>query len=179
MLRNKNVLIFLLKFFGVYFGLFALYSGYLSKHQVTEGILSCAPITQDVADKSVWIVQKLGYQCYAVQNSHELSLTVYIDEKPVSRIIEGCNSVSIIILFVAFIAAFSSRFLPTFLYAAFGSLLIYATNLFRIAVIDIALYEFPKHQKFLHELLFPAIIYGLVLLLWVVWVRNFSKVKRE
>jgi len=41
------------------------------------------------------------------------------------------------------------------------------------------LYEFPDHQRFLHQLLFPAIIYGLVLVLWVLWVQKFSKVKRE
>ena len=159
--------------------MFALYSGYLNKTQVTEGIFSCAPITEDAANKSVWVVQRFGYDCVAIQNSDELSLTVYIDESPVARVIEGCNAISIIILFVAFIIAFSSGFLVTISYAILGSILIYAVNIFRIAIIGIALYEFPDHQRFLHQLLFPAIIYGLVLVLWVLWVQKFSKVKRE
>ena len=159
--------------------MFALYSGYLEKSQVKEGFFSCAPITEDVANKSVWVVQQFGYDCVAYQNSNELSLTVYIDERPVARVIEGCNSVSIIILFVAFILAFSSSFLATLSYIILGSVLIYAVNIFRIAIIGIALYEFPEQQRFLHQLLFPAIIYGLVLILWVIWVQKFSKVKRD
>ena len=179
MLKNKNVIIFLLKFFGAYFVMFALYSLYLNENQITEGAFSCAPITEDVAHKSVWVVQQLGYECYAVQNSDELSLTVYINEQPVSRVIEGCNAISIIILFVAFVVAFSSTFLATFSFVFIGSVLIYAVNILRISIIGIGLYEFPQHQSFLHEIMFPALIYGLVLVLWVIWVRKFSKVKRE
>lgn len=177
MLKNKNVIIFLLKFFGAYFIMFILYSTYLNQNQQTDVFFSCAPITKDVADKSVWVVQMFGYDSYVEQSSHELSLTMYIKEKAVSRIIEGCNAVSIIILFVAFIIAFSSKFWRTFLYALFGSLLIYYVNIFRVAVIGIALYEYPENQDFLHEILFPAIIYGLVLILWFLWIRKFSKIK--
>lgn len=159
--------------------MFALYSLYLNQNQITEGAFSCAPITKDVAYKSVWVVERLGYECYAIQNVDELSLTMYINEKPVSRVIEGCNAVSIIILFVAFIVAFSSTFLATFSFAFLGSVLIYVINILRIAVVGIGLYEFPQYKEFLHEILFPALIYGLVLVLWVIWVRKFSKVKRE
>ena len=179
MLKNKNVIIFLLKFFGAYFIMFALYSVYLGKSQITEGIFSCAPITKDVADKSVWIVERFGYDCNANQNSDELSLTMYINDKAVSRVIEGCNAVSIIILFAAFIIAFSNSFVLTLSYVLFGSLLIYVLNIFRVAIIGIGLYEFPEYKEFLHQILFPALIYGLVLVLWVLWVQNFSKVKRE
>lgn len=179
MRKNKNVIIFLLKFFGTYFFLFVLYSGYLKNTQITEEGYSCAPVTKDVAYKSVKVIQFFGYDSYVVHSSNELSLVMYINEKPVSRVIEGCNSVSIIILFVSFIIAFSSTFWPTFLYAFFGSLLIYGVNIVRVAVIGIGLYEYPSHQMFLHEILFPAIIYGLVFVLWFVWVRKFSKVKSE
>lgn len=179
MLKNKNVIIFLLKFFGAYFIMFALYSVYLGRTQVTQGIFSCAPITKDVANKSVWVVEKFGYDCTAIQNTNELSLTMYINQKGVSRVIEGCNAVSIIILFAAFVFAFSNGFVITTAYVLFGSFLIYAFNIFRIAIVGIGLYEFSEYQDFLHEILFPAIIYGLVLVLWVIWVQNYSKVKRE
>ena len=157
--------------------MFALYSGYLGKTQVAEGIFSCAPITKAVAHASVWVVEQFGYASEAIQNSGELSLTMYINETAVSRVIEGCNAVSIIVLFTAFIIAFSNRFVPTLFYVLFGSLLIYAINILRIAVIGIGLYEFPEYKEFLHEILFPALIYGLVLVLWVIWVQNYSKVK--
>lgn len=159
--------------------MFALYSAYLGKTQITEGIFSCAPITKNVAEISVWMVEFLGYESKAIQNTYELSLTMYINEQAVSRVIEGCNAVSIIILFAAFIIAFSNRFFSTLAYVLFGSLIIYFLNIFRIAIIGIGLYEFPEYKMFLHEILFPALIYGLVLVLWVIWVQNYSKVKRE
>ncbi|HIE44911.1 MAG TPA: exosortase family protein XrtF, partial [Flavobacteriaceae bacterium] len=96
-----------------------------------------------------------------------------------SRVIEGCNSVSIIILFIAFIIAFSGSFKSTIFFGFIGSLLIYSTNIFRIAVLSIGILLYPKQQEILHSLVFPAIIYGMVFLLWVIWVNKYSDFKKQ
>jgi len=46
---NKTVVLFLVKFFGVYILLFLIYSAYLNKTQGTSGVFACAPITKTVA----------------------------------------------------------------------------------------------------------------------------------
>jgi len=103
---------------------------------------------------------------------------LFINDKFTAFIVEGCNAISIIILFIAFIVAFAGKFKTTILYILFGSLLIYFTNIVRIVIISIALYEFPQYQNVLHEIVFPSIIYGMTFLLWFVWIRNFSNLKK-
>ena len=105
-------------------------------------------------------------------------MQVIINDKYVARVIEGCNAISIIILFVSFIVAFASTFKATFLYIIFGSLLIYFTNILRIAFIVVALYKYPQFENILHNIVFPSLIYGMTFLLWVLWVSKFSKLKK-
>jgi len=94
--------------------------------------------------------------------------------KIVARIIEGCNAISVIILFVAFIIAFSGKLKVTFLYILGGSVLIYILNVFRIIFLTVLVYRFPNQEHFLHGVLFPLVIYGIVFLLWIIWVNKFS-----
>lgn len=173
---NKTVILFLIKFFGTYIVLFLLYSFYLNATQQKSGVFACAPITKNVANQSKMLLDFIGYPSEVKQSNIELSVDLSVKGEPVARVIEGCNSISILILFIAFIVAFSATFKTTLLYIIFGSLFIYSINIMRIAIIAIALYEFPEHEHLLHNYLFPAIIYGVTFLLWFVWVRKFSKV---
>ena len=57
-------------------------------------------------------------------------------------------------------------------------LLIYFTNILRIAFIVVALYKYPQFENILHNIVFPSLIYGMTFLLWVLWVSKFSKLKK-
>lgn len=175
MQSNKTVVLFLVKFFGVYILLFLIYSAYLTKTQSSSGIFTCAPITKTVANQSKYLLNVVGYEAETEQHQEEVSVKLFVNKKFVARIIEGCNSISIIILFISFIIAFSSSFKATATFIITGSLLIYVLNIFRIAIITIALYEFPQYQYVLHDILFPLIIYGFTFLLWFIWIKKFSK----
>lgn len=154
-----------------------MYSFYLNATQHKSDGFACSPITNVVASQSKYMLDLVGYSSEIVQSDVELSVYLSVKEKPVARIIEGCNSISIVILFIAFIVAFSASFKTTVSYIIFGSLLIYVINIIRIVIIAIALYKFPEYEHLLHNYLFPAIIYGVTFLLWFIWVRKFSKVK--
>lgn len=175
MQNNKIVIFFLIKFFGTYALLFLLYSFFLSKNQNTIDVFACDSITEHVAKQSNFVIRILGYNSEIIQSTNELSYQVIIDNKPIARVIEGCNAMSIIILFISFIVAFSKRIKPTLLFILAGSLLIYVINIVRIGIITIALYKFPQYQYMLHDILFPAFIYGFTFLLWILWVSKFSK----
>lgn len=176
MQSNKIVLLFLGKFFGVYILLFLMYSLYLNKTQSNSGVFACAPITNSVAKQTQFLLNTVGFDAKIEQHPEEVSVKLFINEKYVSRIIEGCNSISIIILFCSFVIAFSSNFKSTFLFILIGSLLIYAVNIIRIVIISIALYQFPQYEYILHDILFPLIIYGFTFLLWFIWIKKFSKI---
>src|SRR5690606_20266920 len=100
----------------------------------------------------------------------EPSMKFIVNGKFLARIIEGCNSVSVIVLFVSFIIAFSGRLKETIIFAVSGGVLIYVVNVLRIVVLSIGLYHYPWRAEILHQVVFPGIIYGMVFLLWMFWV---------
>ena len=89
--------------------------------------------------------------------------------------IEGCNAVSIMILYLAFIFTFY-RGIQTFWFALLGLVFLYVVNVTRIALINIVYMELsPEHFKITHDYAFPAIIYGGVVFLWIIWIKFFVK----
>ena len=175
MRKQRSIVLFLVKFFAAYFILFTVYSLYLHQTQKKDELYSCSPITTLVAKQTADVLNMTGFNVIHQQNTNELSVKLILNGQYIAKIIEGCNSVSVIILFLSFIFAFSGSFRITFIYSVLGSTLIYGVNIIRIAFLSVMLYKFPSQQEFLHDIIFPAIIYGLVFLLWVLWVQKFSK----
>ena len=178
MKKHKSIIIFLIKFFVTYFLLVALYNGYLQKSQQKEDVFKTATITTAVANQTVKVLAFFGFNVEAVQHDQEVSVKLIIEGKYTARVIEGCNSISLIILFISFIVAFSGSFKTTFLFAVFGSVFIYVVNVLRIAFLTVMIYKFPQKLGILHDLVFPAIIYGTVFMLWVIWVNKYSNYRR-
>lgn len=176
--KYKNITLFLAKFFGTYFLLFIIYAAYLNTSQEKQNGFQCSSITKQVADHTVSLLQMFDYSVSSVQHEAEMSIKLLVSNQYVARIIEGCNSISIIILFVAFIVGFAGSKRNTIVYAIVGSLIIYIINIFRIAFLTMMLYKYPDQRMVLHNLIFPAIIYGTTFLLWVIWVQKFSNYKK-
>ena len=174
MKKNKAIIVFLVKFFATYFILFGAYSFYLNKTQQKTDVYVCSPITGTVADHVYQVSKMLGYDAEIEQHSEELSIKFMLNDNYVSRIVEGCTSVSVIILFLSFIIAFSGSIRSTVMFGIFGSMLIYVVNILRIIAISILYYKLPEYQEILHDLVFPGIIYGLTFILWITWVKYYS-----
>lgn len=169
LLKYKSVLRFVVLFLGSYLLLSLLYGLYLN---IAEG--SEYPpdiITHLVARQSSSVINSLGYVASVVPDASEPTMQLYVENKFLARIIEGCNAVSIIILFMAFVIAFAERLKKTLLFILAGAVLIYAVNILRIVVLAVALYEYPEHKELLHGVVFPGLIYGMVFILWMLWIR--------
>lgn len=178
MKKHKNIIIFLVKFFATYFILVSVYNFYLQKSQEKDGGFKTSSITRVVANQTIDVLTFFGYPAKTVQHDNELSMQLIIEDHFTARVIEGCNSISIIILFIAFVVAFSGSLKATLLYIVFGGIFIYVINVLRIAFLTVMIYKYPAHVGILHDLIFPAIIYGTVFLLWVIWVNKFSSYKK-
>src|SRR5699024_8607517 len=88
------------------------------------------------------------------------------------NIVEGCNAIGVVILFTSFVISFAESFKKTALFLLSGMVLIYTVNILRVSFLAMALYKYPAYQEVLHGVVFPAIIYGMVFILWIVWVRT-------
>ncbi|WP_204346771.1 exosortase family protein XrtF [Psychroserpens algicola] len=177
LIKYKSVVKFILTFLSVYFVLTLAYKYYLDLSDGSKYYPDY--ITHLVANQSELVLNAFGYDTVIVSHPDEPSMKLIVKNKFVARVVEGCNSISIIILFVSFIAAFSARFKSTFIYMLSGSVLIYSVNLLRIAILSIGLYNYPWRRDILHTVIFPMIIYGIVFLLWMFWVNRFSKQQKK
>jgi len=158
---------------GSYFIFSILYSGYLSFSENSKYYPDF--FTHLVALQSESVIESFGYSSKIMIHPDEASLKLYVNKIFLARIVEGCNSISIIILFTSFILSFFAKFKISLLYILSGSVLIYIANILRIVILAIGIYEYPQYTTFLHTIVFPLIIYGTVFILWVFWVRLFSK----
>lgn len=132
-------------------------------------------ITHLVAKQSEALISSFGYNAQILPNQSELSMKLIVNDVYLARIVEGCNAISIIILFAAFVLSFFGKIKLTLLYLLAGSVIIYTMNIIRIAILAVGIYEFPQYTEFLHSIIFPLIIYGTVFLLWIIWVRIYSQ----
>jgi exosortase family protein XrtF len=173
----KPFILFLGKFLLTYLLLTFLYQSYLSQFDTKK--LEVDGFTQVVANQTEDLMLLFNCDVKTTPNSKEPAINIAYNQRPMARIIEGCNAVSVIILFISFIIAFSGTFKSTLLFLISGSIFIHILNVIRIALLCVLLYYFPKQQHFLHGVLFPLFIYGVVFLLWVIWVNKFSKYAKK
>lgn len=172
-IQFRPFFVFLIKFFLVYAGLTVLYKLYLNQYE-DPLVYNVDGITQMVADQTQKLLQFLNFDCQLILHETESSVKLILEGKYLSRVVEGCNAVSVMILFVAFVIAFSGKIKHTLLFIVFGILIIHILNVIRIALLNIALLYYPESQELLHGVIFPAFIYGVVFGLWVIWVNKYS-----
>ncbi|WP_262890068.1 exosortase family protein XrtF [Psychroflexus salis] len=170
--KNKAVLKFLAIFFGSYLMLAGVYKLYL--HLSESSAYFPDYITALVAEQTKSTLQGFGYETFSLDYPKNKSIRIGIKDRTVIQVIEGCNAVSVIILFLSFVLAFFSGWKKTLLFIFGGSVLIYTLNVLRIALITLGIYYYPAYTDFLHEILFPIFIYGVVFLLWIFWVKQYQ-----
>jgi len=175
--KYKSVIRFILTFLSVYIVLSLGYKFYLDSSDGSKYYPDY--ITNMVAKQSEDLLNVFGYDSKAIPHEDEPTMKLIVNKKYVARVIEGCNSVSVIILFMSFIFAFAGKKHTTIMYVLAGSVLIYVVNLLRIVILSIGLYHYPWRREILHTVIFPLIIYGMVFLLWMFWVNRFSHINTK
>ena len=167
----KPFLVFLFTFFGTYVLLALVYQFFLNSFEKGQADTATRWVAQNTEEVLSWFYKSIRIE----KVNSEPFFLVNFQNQPVARIVEGCNGISVVILFVSFVVAFSGSLKNTLLFIFGGSFMIYILNVLRIAVLTVLLYYFPQHLHLLHGVLFPLIIYGVVFVLWVIWVNKFSK----
>ncbi|AXB56305.1 exosortase family protein XrtF [Flavobacterium fluviale] len=171
LVQFKPFLLFVSIFFLTYIVLTLLYKFYLNSYQAND----LDGVSMITGANTEQLLQFFNYDVSIQKSIQDPWLKIIINEKYVARITEGCNAVSVMILFVSFVAAFSGKFKKTLLFILFGLISIYILNVIRIALLTVLVFYFPAQNDFLHGVVFPLIIYGYVFVLWIFWINRFSK----
>ncbi|MBD3724122.1 MAG: exosortase family protein XrtF [Flavobacteriaceae bacterium] len=170
--QHKLFFVFLFKFLVFYIIFASAYKVYLNQYDVSKFEIDF--ISENVAHQTVSVLIFFGVNAQTFHHEFEPSMKIIYKEKYAARIVEGCNAISVIILFASFVFAFSNGFKRTLSFIFFGTLLIYGLNIVRIALLTYFLYYYPQYETLLHGTIFPLFIYGVVFILWVLWVTRFS-----
>jgi exosortase family protein XrtF len=131
-------------------------------------------ITEFVAHQTEDLLLLFGQDASTLPHPTQPSVKLFLNDKFLARVVEGCNAMSVMILFMAFVIAFKGKLKHTILFVLVGILVIHILNVLRIALLTIALYHYPEYEHILHGVIFPLFIYGVVFGLWVLWVQKFS-----
>lgn len=170
--QYKPFLLFLFGFFGSYLILVGLYKLYLNQYDAEK--FEPDGMTVLVSKQSNWFTNFIGQDSKIELSPFEPAYNIYINNKQVARVVEGCNAVSVMILFTAFIIGFRGSLKHTIWFIILGILSIHVFNVMRISLISLGLHYYPEHRRLLHDYVFPLFIYGFVFLLWLIWVNKFS-----
>jgi exosortase/archaeosortase family protein len=104
-------------------------------------------------------------------------VVVWLNGKRMLGISNACNGQVLYPLFSAFILATQSHWLNKILMLLVGNGLIFFTNVGRIIGLILIKYYKPNWLDFNHKYTFMLIVYGLIFILWMVWVQKFSEIQ--
>ncbi len=170
----KPVLKILLRFVGIYLVLLLLYQLYLNRF---DGAV-IDPFSRWVAGQSNWFQNTCGFTSILQDGVGTEGIRFIVRGDYLTRMVEGCNAVSVMIMFVAFIFAFYKG-PKTIVFVILGLLALHVMNFVRIACFNMVISDFPQYGKMFHDYVFPAIIYGTVIVLWIVWIKFFALKKED
>ncbi len=161
----------LLIFFVGYLGLLLLYLGYLHYFNTVKNTVD--PFTFVTAKNAAWAMSQLGFDTQAFHFNGKHYVWLYIEKEYATKVNEGCNAISIAILVIAFVTAFYTTKKQVCIYLIFSLIVLYIINILRIAWLSY-IYRF-QHDFFKvgHDWIFPSIVYGFVVVSWLVWMKYF------
>ena len=164
-LRRNNYLWFLVRFLLYYLVLSSLYTLYLHAFPTQVD-----PITRFIGYRaytlSEWLVPGLEVTDPA---SRANFLVYYFDGAAVMSIIEGCNGLSVVWIFFAYILSFRQPLRRYLVFIPISILIIQTMNLLRIALLTYLLVYYPDTSELSHDVIFPGMLYGSIALLWILW----------
>jgi exosortase family protein XrtF len=164
--------LFLARFIGIYLVANLLYGLYVDGYTPHPD-----PITEWVTNQCSDVLQVLGWETSIYHQVDKPTTVIVYQGKGVVSVYEGCNGVNVAIILLAFLLAFGPVGKTLTWFAGMGLIIIHITNLMRILLLFWVTLELPRLVYFTHKYLFTAIIYAVVFVLWVVWVRNFATKK--
>ncbi|REC57497.1 exosortase family protein XrtF [Chryseobacterium piscium] len=165
----KPVLGILLRFIIIYLVLLFAYQFYLNSFK-EQGL---DPFSRMVARQVMFLQNTMGFPSALYDDIPKQQVWFHVKSQFVTRMVEGCNAISVMILFLSFVFAFYKG-IKTFVFVVLGLILLHIMNVLRISGLNIVYSDYPQYGKMSHDYVFPALIYGSVVVLWLVWIKFFA-----
>lgn len=167
----KPLIFFLARFLGTYIILSLLYKLYLDQFLPFN---TPDPFTKFTSDTTAYFLNLFGDVSYSNIAINRPWMRLILNGQFASIVNEGCNAISVAIIFVSFVVAFYTNLKQTLLFILVSLIGLFIMNISRIILLNyIFRYHYEKYGKIAHDYFFPAIIYGSIVILWIIWIKFF------
>ena len=93
------------------------------------------------------------------------------------RIVWSCTPIKQAFIWLIIMVFARGVWLKKLWYIPLGWLMIHVFNVFRIVIISLLCENHPEMFSFWHEYIFKYVFYGMIFLMWVLWVERISPVE--
>jgi exosortase family protein XrtF len=162
---QKTIILFLLKFVGLYVVLNTGYGLWIASYEPMPD-----PMTTLVTRHSVSMISLTEKNVTVGEPVSNPNVPVIDNGTAIIQVFEGCNGINVMIVFLSFVIAFTGTLKKTLLFVGVGLLSIYIANLFRVSLLFFVAKYYPDNLYFFHKYLFTGLLYILVFVLWYFWV---------
>ena len=160
-----------LKFVLTALGIFVVWYIVYEKWLLPDGRLD-EWLSLNIIGNSAGIIKWFGYDVYTVNR------IIGIGEYSGIEVVDGCNGISAIGLFLGFILAFPGPWKNRISFSVMGIGIIYLINVVRIVTLTITKVEWPTFFDFTHDYSTTTIFYISIFILWMIWV-NFNSLPQR
>lgn len=162
---KSGISIFIIKVIAIFALWYVIYELWLLPDGSLDQWLSL-----NIIGNSAGVLGWLGYDVITVNR------VISIGAFPGVEVIDGCNGISAIGLFIGFIVAYPGDWRKKVSFSILGIGLIYIVNIIRIVVLVLTEASWPEFFDFAHDYATTAIFYFVIFALWMVWV-NYNDVQ--
>ncbi len=159
---KSDIAIFLFKVFCIYIVWYVVYELWV----LPNGFID-EPLSKNIASVSGGILSFLGEEVFLYDRVVGIAGAAGVE------IVDGCNGIAAIGLFLGFIIAYPGAWMPRIAFSILGIAIIYLVNVARIVSLAFIQVYWPQGFDFTHDYSTTVIFYIVIFILWMVWA-NFG-----
>jgi exosortase family protein XrtF len=172
----KPALLFLFKFLGIYIIGNVAYGLFINHYYPLSD-----PATHWISNQVVYLLSIAGDSVNTLPSPNEATISLIdgLTNSTIINVFEGCNGINVIIVFLAFLIAYQGSLERTIIFGLAGLLIIHIFNLARIILLFYQAKIHSPYFYYIHKYVFTAILYGVVVVLWWLWVSKFNSIRND
>ena len=166
--KNKITRFFVFAFV-LYLSWYLLYEFVIKPYTLIDEKLITLIITN-----TAFILKLFGLTVYQRLEDKNVQL-IGIDGAHPIWIGSACNALTLFMFFALFVIAFPGSVKRKLWFIPLGIVIIHFTNVLRIICLATINYVAPQYVEFNHTYTFTLLVYGIIFLLWMWWVKSSLK----
>lgn len=150
-----------------------LFNGRLIDKPITDfSFQSTIWVLKQVYPNSQFIVKKGVLTNFEIEKDVTEIEYIYLDNKNILGIADGCNALELYILFIGFLIAYPSNKKRCIFFGVTGVFIIFISNIIRLLLLA----EMNLHQNnavdIAHHYIFKLIVYAIIFILWMKYAQK-------